>query len=48
MSSSPAGKGDKNRPVNRKKWDAWWERYKKRREAQEQDAGTTNLHETEA
>lgn len=29
MSKGDAGKGDRPRPFNRKKWDAWWDRYEK-------------------
>ena len=27
MNKSDAGKGDRPRPVDRKKWDAWWDEY---------------------
>ena len=29
MSRSDAGKGDRTRPFNRKKWDKWWDDYEK-------------------
>ena len=29
MSRSDAGKGDRTRPFNRKKWDAGWDQYEK-------------------
>ncbi len=27
--SNGAGKGPRYRPVDRKKWDAWWDQYEK-------------------
>ena len=29
MSKSDAGKGDTYRPVDRAKWDAWWDNYER-------------------
>lgn len=29
MSKSDAGKGDRPRPFDRRKWDAWWNQYEK-------------------
>ncbi len=38
MSKRDAGKGDRPRPVDRKKWDAWWDQYEKgKKDAKEDD-----------
>jgi len=29
MSKSDAGKGDSPRPIDRKKWESWWDQYDK-------------------
>ncbi|KKM99713.1 hypothetical protein LCGC14_1145190 [marine sediment metagenome] len=34
MSKSDAGKGSRYRPVDRKKWDAWWDEYEANKEKQ--------------
>jgi hypothetical protein len=44
MSDSPAGKGDRPRPVDRKKWDEAWARIEKMKLERNKDGNTKRRH----
>ncbi len=41
MSKSDAGKGDRPRPVDHKKWDAWWDQYETKKKRYDKTVAET-------